>query len=169
MRNVRYIELNQDVIKNIKDSLYKNNISRSKLADMIGITKGTMSQYLNGNVKNIGEDILFKIYEVLDIKNNVLENNTISEEKIVYGDYIERPISIPLLLSLAKIINQKFTEDEFKNKFNKTIDKFFKDMENFCIDARVLQELKFKGVDLNNIFEDKTFSDSFREILESNK
>lgn len=177
MRTIKYIELNQQIIQKIKDVLYKKNISRSRLADEIGVSKGTISQYLNGNIKNIGEDIFDKIVNVLEVdKKSLLKQNIIIEEsknnfvinesKFDYNNInYSAPVDLNLFLLLAKYVNEVFNEESFKNTFSKSIDEFFRDFGKGCLDYRVLKELKYAGKDMNELFENKTFKESFEVLL----
>ncbi|MCW8966789.1 MAG: helix-turn-helix domain-containing protein [Candidatus Pacearchaeota archaeon] len=173
MRNINYIELNQDFGDRIKKLLFEKKLTQSKFAELVGVNKGTMSQYINGNVKRIGEDIYSKIIKVLDVHKeyftkenlNIIkpdEKVKLEEYKVDYSIPVESaPINFNLFLLLAKVVNENFKEEEFKNIFGKTIEQFFEDVGKLCIDARVLQELKYRGVDINQIFEYKTVRESY--------
>lgn len=55
-----------NVGERIKDLRTKENLSQSKLANKIGVTKATISQYEIGGIKNIPNDKLQKIATALN-------------------------------------------------------------------------------------------------------
>lgn len=171
MRNVNYIEINQDFRDKIKKSLFDKQLTKSKFAELVGVNKGTMSQYLNGNVKRMGEDIFNKMIEVLQINSNeVLRQKIYLKDQNVknYKDVKNYNRYFNLFLLLIQSINENFSDDEFHEHFDKTKIEFMDEVESLKIDLRVLSVLNEKGVDINKLFEIKTFSESYEFLKNIN-
>lgn len=172
MRNVEYKSITPNFISNLEKLIFKNKIKKYELAKEIGVSAGTITQYLNGAIKNIGIDQLKKICKYFSITENDLLNNnidviqTLKEESVKYDVstkyYEDSPLNITLYIHFAKVIDSVFEEKEFENIFYLTKEQFMNKVANLELSLNFLSYLRNeKNIDMNELFEEKRFDEVF--------
>lgn len=82
--------------KRIKEKREQLGLKQSELAEMLGVTKGAIGNYENG-VSSPKEEILLKLFDVLDVEPNYLFQDSFKE--------IETPVTLDELDLIEKYRN----------------------------------------------------------------